>query len=61
MGRKEVKNQAQTILTMGLDQIAKVVPHLDEPLVRILLLGAKSPLVHYPTIIFCLATNLFKK
>ena len=30
--KKEVETQAQTVLTLGLDQITKFIYHLDEPI-----------------------------
>jgi hypothetical protein len=30
--KKEVETQAQTVLTLGLDQITKCIYHLDRPL-----------------------------
>ena len=31
-GKQEVETQAQTVLTLGLDQITKFIYRLDEPL-----------------------------
>jgi hypothetical protein len=48
--RQELETQAQTVLTLDVDQITW----------SMLSLKPKSPLAHYPEFIACLATTLFK-